>query len=96
MNVPGRDVGNDYLPRRLRPGPMAPPDLTDPKMRALRIPEETVVALEARMKGSSFPTVDEFAAFVLARLLEQSGEPGFSEEDERALKERLRSLGYID
>lgn len=34
--------------------------------------------------------------FVLGRLLEEQGGPGFTEEDERALKERLRSLGYID
>ena len=40
--------------------------------------------------------MDAFVAFVLARLLEQSHDAGFSEEDEKALKERLRSLGYID
>ncbi len=72
------------------------PDLAVQAYRSLRIPEELATAVEARMKGSSFPSVDEFVAFVLARLLEQTGEPGFSEEDERALKERLRSLGYID
>jgi len=32
----------------------------------------------------------------MARLLEAPGEIPFSEDDERRLKERLRSLGYID
>jgi hypothetical protein len=32
----------------------------------------------------------------MARLLEHPAGDGFSEEEERVLKERLRSLGYID
>jgi hypothetical protein len=67
------------------------------RFRSLRIPEETARALEERIRGSGFATVDAFASFVLARLLEKpAGEAPFSEEDERQLKERLRSLGYID
>jgi Arc/MetJ-type ribon-helix-helix transcriptional regulator len=64
--------------------------------RDVRIPEEVARALEERIRGSSFGSIDAFITFVLARLLEQSGETTFSEEDEKALKERLRSLGYID
>jgi Arc/MetJ-type ribon-helix-helix transcriptional regulator len=64
--------------------------------RAIRIPEEIAREVEQRIEGSSFGSVDAFVAFVLARLLEQSQQPAFSEEDEKALKERLRSLGYID
>ena len=64
--------------------------------RGIRIPEEVARGLEDRMKGSSFPTLDAFVGFVLARLLEQRSETPFSEEDERRLRERLRSLGYID
>jgi Arc/MetJ-type ribon-helix-helix transcriptional regulator len=71
-----------------------PPGATN--LRTLQIPEEIVRALEQRMRGSSFASVDAFVTFVLARLLEQTGETAFSEEDEKALKERLRSLGYID
>jgi len=65
-------------------------------MRTLRLPEELVAALEERFRGTSFDSVDAFIAFVLARLLEEPGPAGFSEEQERSLKERLRSLGYID
>jgi hypothetical protein len=72
------------------------PSATGPRTVAIHLPEETVRGLEARMKGSAFPSVDAFVAFVLARLLEEPASPGFTEEEERRLKERLRSLGYID
>ncbi len=64
--------------------------------RTLLLPEELVRALEERMRGSSFDSVDSFVAFILGRLLERPGEGAFSAEDERLLRERLRSLGYID
>ena len=65
-------------------------------MRTLHLPEELVAALEERFRGTSFESVDAFIAFVLARLLDEPGTIGFSEEQERSLRERLRSLGYID
>jgi hypothetical protein len=64
--------------------------------RVVRIPESVAHALEERIRGSSFDSVDAFVSFVLARLAERSGDIAFSEEDEKALKDRLRSLGYID
>ncbi len=67
-----------------------------PAARSIRIPEETARQIEERLKGSAFDSVDSFVAFVLARLLEEPGGPGLSEEEEQKLKERLRSLGYID
>jgi len=65
-------------------------------MRAVQLPAEIVAALEERFRGTSFESVDAFIAFVLSRLLDEPGTSGFSEEEERSLKERLRSLGYID
>ncbi len=62
----------------------------------IALPEELVRAIRARIRGSAFDSPDAFVAFVLARLLEEPGEPVFSEEDERHLRDRLRSLGYID
>lgn len=73
---------------------VTPPDPAP--TRTIRLPEEVVRAIEQRIQGSAFESPDAFVAFVLARLLEQSSDPGFSEEDERHLRERLRSLGYID
>lgn len=65
-------------------------------MRSVELPEELVAGLEARFRGTSFTSVDDFIAFVLSRLLDEPGSTGFTEEEERSLKERLRSLGYID
>jgi Arc/MetJ-type ribon-helix-helix transcriptional regulator len=65
-------------------------------VRSIELPEDLARALADRIKGSSFESVDAFVSFVLARLLEEPGDSAFSEEDERHLKERLRSLGYID
>jgi len=67
-----------------------------PSMRTVQLPEELVAALAERVRGTSFDSVDAFIAFVLARLLDQPGATGFTEEEERSLRERLRSLGYID
>jgi Arc/MetJ-type ribon-helix-helix transcriptional regulator len=75
---------------------MTDPAPTHAPGRMVRLPEEVARALEQRIQGSSFASVDEFVTFVLARLLERTSETVFSEEDERLLKERLRSLGYID
>jgi len=67
-----------------------------PAVRSVQLPEELVAALEQRVRGTSFDSVDAFIAFVLARLLDHPGTTGFTEEEERNLRERLRSLGYID
>lgn len=67
-----------------------------PGLRPVRIPEEVAQGLEARMRGSSFPDLDAYVSFILARLLDQPASEPFSEDDERRLRERLRSLGYID
>ncbi|MCI4368007.1 MAG: hypothetical protein L3K09_00370 [Thermoplasmata archaeon] len=66
------------------------------KPRTIHVPEEVAAGLEKRMQGSAFPDLDAFVGFILARLLEDPSETPFSAEEEIRLKERLRSLGYID
>jgi len=75
---------------------MAPDPSPDAGTVAVHLPEELVRGIAGRLRGTSFASVDAFVAFVLARLLETPTHEGFSEEDERVLRERLRSLGYID
>ena len=70
--------------------------MTEPANRVVTIPETVARAIEERIRGTGFASVDAFVEFVLAKLVEEPGEIPFSEEDERRLKERLRSLGYID
>ncbi len=62
----------------------------------VHLPPDLAEAIARRIAGTGFSSVDAFVAFVLARLLENPSTEPFSEEDERKLKERLRSLGYID
>jgi len=72
------------------------PASSSPPLRTVKLPEDLVAALAERVHGTSFESVDAFIAFVLARLLDQPATTGFTEEEERSLRERLRSLGYID
>jgi hypothetical protein len=69
---------------------------TVPATRSVRIPADVADALETRRRATSFETLDAYVAFVLARLVEEPGAGAFTEDDERQLKEKLRSLGYID
>ncbi len=64
--------------------------------RTIRLPDPLVKQIEARIAGSGFASVEAFVLFVLERLAERSSEVPFSEEDEARIRERLRSLGYID
>ncbi len=64
--------------------------------RSIRIPEDIARQLERKLNNTSFASLDDFVAFVLARLAESPSETPFSEEEERQLRERLKSLGYID
>lgn len=65
-------------------------------LRAVKIPEDVARQLERKLSHTSFGSLDEFVSFVLARLAESPSETPFSEDEERQLRERLRSLGYID
>lgn len=65
-------------------------------LRTLRLPEHVVAGIESRIKGSGFRDADSFVAFVLERLLDSPAREPFSAEDEQRLREKLRSLGYID
>ncbi|HEV2315978.1 MAG TPA: CopG family transcriptional regulator [Thermoplasmata archaeon] len=67
-----------------------------PSGRSIILPHELVGQIERRIAGTGFSSVDAFVAFVLARLVETPSTEPFSAEDETKLRERLRSLGYID
>ncbi|MGC2035536.1 MAG: CopG family transcriptional regulator [Thermoplasmata archaeon] len=72
------------------------PKIPPSEQRTLHIPEEVARSLEARIKKSSFADLDAFVSFVLSRLMDETRDVPFSEDDEQRLRERLRSLGYID
>lgn len=79
-------------------------------MARVEIKDETLEGIEERVGVSEFGFVEEYINFVLEEVLrqvkegEQSvetefnedyGEGEMSEEDEEAVKDRLRDLGYM-
>lgn len=79
-----------------------------PEQRRIVIPERTASALERRVEGTEFETIDEYATFALEQLLrelrrrnedidreEATSETETENATEEALEGRLESLGYL-
>ena len=62
------------------------------------IPKSLYKKIEEEIKDSDFESVEEYVAFVLREVLseDEEEEEDFSKEEEEQVKERLRSLGYLD
>ena len=63
------------------------------------IPKSLYKKIEEQIKDSDFKNVEEYVAFVLREVLsedEDEKDEVFSKEEEEQVKERLRSLGYLD
>jgi len=64
------------------------------------IPEELYEKIQNRLKETDFNSVSEYVAYVLGQVIseleEEQEEEHFTKEDEEKVKERLRSLGYIE
>lgn len=80
----------------------------DPQSRCIEIPEATADALERRLDGTEFESIDEYATFALEQLLDQlhrhdttDGAMQVNEDDmetgqqDDAVADRLESLGYL-
>ncbi len=64
---------------------------------SVSIPSTLYKKAEEQIRGTEFSSVSEYVAFVLRELLAKEGDDeAFSGEDEEKVKERLRSLGYLD
>lgn len=68
----------------------------------VEISEETYGLLAKRAEDKGFDTTEEYVNYVLDQVAEKAKrkmsdeEEGFSEEDEEKVKNRLKSLGYLD
>jgi len=68
----------------------------------IEIPEEIVEKLKKRVDSTDeFDSVEAYVNYVLKQVVERldsekEEKPAFSEEDEEKVKDRLRSLGYLD
>ena len=63
-----------------------------------RSSEELVDEISRRVdqSGGEFKTIEEYVEFVLTEILkENEQEQAYTPEEEKAIKERLRRLGYI-
>jgi len=66
---------------------------------SIPIPSSLFKKLEQKIKGTSFASVASYVTFVLRETIvetEQQHKENFSKEDEEKVKDRLRSLGYIE
>lgn len=69
------------------------------KMKQVNIPDELYGKIEKNLEDFGFKTVDEYIVFVLEEVMKKDGDGEdkvFNEEEEEAIKKRLRDLGYLD
>ena len=62
------------------------------------LPKSIVEKIEKRLKQTGFDSVSSYISYVLEEVLSEDNEEEevFSKEDEERVKERLKSLGYLD
>ena len=68
-------------------------------MKQVNIPDELYDKIEKNLEDFGFKTVDEYVVFVLEEVIKKDGDGEdkvFNEEEEEAIKKRLRDLGYLD
>jgi Arc/MetJ-type ribon-helix-helix transcriptional regulator len=67
---------------------------------AVNIPEQLFKKLESRIKGTKFTSVSNYVTYLLQEIVAETesgtGKEGLTKEEEEAVKQRLRALGYIE
>ena len=64
----------------------------------IKIPRELYLTLRRSIAGTGFSSVSEFIVFVMRTVAsggEIRGGSGLTEEEVKAIRERLRKLGYL-
>ena len=69
--------------------------MTEEKKQAIYLSTELYNKIEERVKTSEFNSVEEYVGFILEEVLrdEEEDEETFDEEE---IKQKLRSLGYLE
>ena len=75
--------------------------MTKTNITTISIPKVLAKKIKKRCKGTGFNSVSSYVTYVLRQVLSETGgyedqREAFSVDDERKVKERLRSLGYLD
>ncbi len=69
-----------------------------PNRVTIKIPRELYQRLKGMIAGTGFSSVNEFIVFVMRSLAstgEVKGEDSLTAEEVRAIRERLKRLGYL-
>jgi Arc/MetJ-type ribon-helix-helix transcriptional regulator len=64
----------------------------------ISLPEEVIQKLETKIRETDFESISEYINYVLNQVLEESKEQtktAYTEEEEEAVKNRLKEVGYI-
>ena len=66
----------------------------------VHLPLRLYAKIRKRIKGTEFNSIQEYVIYVLEQVISsmesEEEEKVFSTEDEQIIKNRLRSLGYLD
>jgi len=71
----------------------------DKKYTTISIPTPLAEKIKKRIQGTGFNSLSSYVTYVLREVIsgtEEEPEEAFSKEDEEKVKNRLRSLGYLD
>ena len=70
------------------------------KYTSVSIPTILHAKIEEHIKDTGFTSVSSYVTFVLRQILSESGstesKEAFTKEQEEKIKQRLRTLGYLD
>lgn len=70
---------------------------TDKKYTTVSLPTPLFEKIQEKIRGTGFTSVSDYVTFVLREILTHGADQeAFSAEDEKKVKDRLRSLGYLD
>lgn len=68
--------------------------------QTVELPDELLSRVEQRLPRTEFDAADEYIAFVVEEVLyrveAETEDDDFEPVDEREIKDRLQSLGYLD
>ncbi|MBI3034761.1 CopG family transcriptional regulator [Candidatus Woesearchaeota archaeon] len=78
--------------------------MSNKEITTVSIPTQLAEKLKKRIEGTGFTSLSGYVVYILRQVIssvemderKKNEKEAFSEEDEKRVKERLRSLGYLD
>jgi len=70
------------------------------KFSTISLPTQLIGKIKEKIKGTGMHSPSAYVTFILRQLVSEQSKKennkGFSKEEERAIRARLKSLGYLD